>query len=661
MIPMVEALDPAARTIVQAMLENILKGSALALLVWGVMRCFPKADATTKSAAWGFSLLALLALLLIALGVPLMGDNAARHTVGTERIVVEMPAAPADASESQPPQRVIATIPAPATAGVDPAAAIERPFLELSLPAPWPAVLLFSLLSIAAFNILRVGWSYVGLQQLKRNSWPLDAALEERLSHWQEVLGKARPIRLRASKDISTPLLAGLKDPTILIPEDMAHALSETELDYVLVHELAHLRRRDDWFNLFQAVTEALLFFNPAVRFISSQIGVQREISCDDWVVKVTGDAKPYAACLTRLARLSLARARYFPAASAVAHKSHITRRIEMLLDSRRNPNPRFSRSRLLSLCVGMVAVIAPLVFTSPVISLPGSQEVNKDLTEIVQHTIYGTYPEEERVEILLAIGPACLRDAALKTAYFEAVDSIADDENLRTLLSGLLASSWLGRDLRGELLEAAHQGFSAEDRLAAFLVDNAEYFLGEKALRQQIHRIAKDMASATNRELVFAELPGVATESTGGTSSDSPSQAVAQHRHSHVEDGDAPPSDAQFERYLADLASQDPRARATASFKLGQLRQSAVPAIPQLIDLLVDESLVKRDEALTSRWWGASWENRADTSPAEEASKALLYIGREIEEPLRQALLDPAWEGKERASWALKMVSQFD
>src|SRR5687768_1568715 len=96
-----------------------------------------------------------------------------------------------------------------------------------------------------------------------------------------------RRVRLRSSGQIATPrvLVAGFNNPVILIPQSLVAQLSLSELNQVYLHELAHLRRWDDWTNLAQQLLTAVLFFHPAVLWICRQLDLEREIAFDDWVI----------------------------------------------------------------------------------------------------------------------------------------------------------------------------------------------------------------------------------------------------------------------------------------------------------------------------------------------------------------------------------------
>jgi hypothetical protein len=81
--------------------------------------------------------------------------------------------------------------------------------------------------------------------------------------------------------------------------------LKDDDLDQIVLHEYAHLRRRDDWTRLAQALVRAVVGFHPAVLWIGRRLDLEREAACDDFVVRRTGAARRYAACLTHAAELA--------------------------------------------------------------------------------------------------------------------------------------------------------------------------------------------------------------------------------------------------------------------------------------------------------------------------------------------------------------------
>jgi beta-lactamase regulating signal transducer with metallopeptidase domain len=194
------------------------------------------------------------------------------------------------------------------------------------------------------------------------------------LRQFEEVLkvyGGSRRVRLCASSDVGVPLAAGLWNPVILIPESLPEHLSEEEFRQVLVHELAHTRRWDDWTNLVQKLAEAVFFFNPAVLWIARQLNLEREIACDDWVVSMTGAARPYAVCLTKLVELGAFSRGPQLAHGAVTRKRQISHRIESLMSRKRAGSPRFSPAGVLA-SSGALAVVAVLAANVAPIAVAG-------------------------------------------------------------------------------------------------------------------------------------------------------------------------------------------------------------------------------------------------------------------------------------------------
>lgn len=143
-------------------------------------------------------------------------------------------------------------------------------------------------------------------------------------------------------------MAVGLWRPAVLLPERMVGLLDREEVTQVGLHELAHLRRLDDWSRLFQELVRVVWWPLPMVWWIGRQLDLEREIACDDWVVAQTGQRRAYARCLTRLVELSLWGRDRALAVGAAAGKSQIAVRVGLLLDRARVQNPRLSRPGLL-------------------------------------------------------------------------------------------------------------------------------------------------------------------------------------------------------------------------------------------------------------------------------------------------------------------------
>lgn len=127
------------------------------------------------------------------------------------------------------------------------------------------------------------------------NPWPA------RLVELAEKAGVRHAIELVESALVEVPTVIGWLRPVILLPACALVGLSPDQLEAILVHELAHIRRCDYLINLLQVVIETLLFYHPAVWWISARLRQERENCCDDLAVMVCGDRLGYARALTRL------------------------------------------------------------------------------------------------------------------------------------------------------------------------------------------------------------------------------------------------------------------------------------------------------------------------------------------------------------------------
>src|SRR4029078_7671312 len=157
-------------------------------------------------------------------------------------------------------------------------------------------------------------------------------ALVLRVEKLCERLGITRAIRLLESTAIDVPLVVGAIRPVIVVPASLITGLTPLQLDMLLAHELAHIRRHDYLINLLQTVLETLLFYHPAARWISDRAREERENCCDDLAVAMCGgDAGQYTSTL-----LVLEESRHQGFGLAAARTSgSLLRRAERLITGR--------------------------------------------------------------------------------------------------------------------------------------------------------------------------------------------------------------------------------------------------------------------------------------------------------------------------------------
>ena len=128
---------------------------------------------------------------------------------------------------------------------------------------------------------------------------------------WQHIVARlsrrlhiARHVRLLESTLVEVPTVIGWIKPVVLLPASALAGLSPQQLEAILAHELAHIRRHDYLVNLLQTLVETLLFYHPAVWWLSRRIRVERENCCDDLAVSLCGDPYTYAKALADLEEL---------------------------------------------------------------------------------------------------------------------------------------------------------------------------------------------------------------------------------------------------------------------------------------------------------------------------------------------------------------------
>ena len=154
---------------------------------------------------------------------------------------------------------------------------------------------------------------------------------QDRLRALAARLRVTRPVALLESCLAETPVLIGFLRPAILIPAGLLAGLAPDQLEAILLHELAHIRRHDYAVNVMQSLVEGLLFYHPAVWWLSNAVRAERENCCDDAVVALRGDAVSYAAAL---AALEERRSASQPALAATG--GNLMNRIRRLLEPNR-------------------------------------------------------------------------------------------------------------------------------------------------------------------------------------------------------------------------------------------------------------------------------------------------------------------------------------
>jgi len=232
-----------------------------------------------------------------------------------------------------------------------PSEATLQPAFHAAAALPW--VVSLWLIGMLLFGTRFIG-GFLHARSLRLSGHrPVVAALQERVRVLAVSMGIRHPVAVVESFDVTVPMVVGIIRPLILLPSAALIGLSSDQLESVLLHELAHIRRRDLWVNFIQGLVEVMLFFHPAVWWMSSRLRAERELCCDDAVLDRGTSGPVYARALLRLSEQRLRVAH-----SAAATDGSLHFRIERLIGEVGPPQRsiRGLAAAFLFCCVGLMS-----------------------------------------------------------------------------------------------------------------------------------------------------------------------------------------------------------------------------------------------------------------------------------------------------------------
>jgi beta-lactamase regulating signal transducer with metallopeptidase domain len=286
----------------ELLIASIWQGLLLTALAWAALKLAPGLRASTRFTLWLiiFTLVALLPC--IAAGQALFGSQ-------------------------------------PLLASSMPQAAFS-----LRLNTAWAFAIEGIWVLASLFSLARL---YAGARQMRmlsRSSVPVP--FHELDAEIQSVVVRAgsRPVEVRLSDAVDAPSVLGFFRPAVIVPRSLWNELAASDMKQIILHELAHLDRGDDWTNLLQKVLRALCPLNPALFWAERHLCLEREQACDDAVLDAAGNARAYATCLTNLAAHRLVKRAALLAPGFWKRHSELAGRVENILHRRRNLGPMLSR-----------------------------------------------------------------------------------------------------------------------------------------------------------------------------------------------------------------------------------------------------------------------------------------------------------------------------
>lgn len=309
---------PELQTLAQVFTERMLnaapEGMVLAGMVWALLRLIGRQNSGTRFAIWFLALLAIVALPFFA-----------GYGVG---------------------------------AANSPMIASANLHREIILSSSWANCLLAAWAVGAALLLVRLSVGLWRVRCYRCNCLQVDlASLDPTISAILREFASSRRVELCVSSDVASPAAIGFFRPAIVFPAWLLPQLSAGEIEVILLHENAHLRRWDHWTNLAQKFVKAVFFFHPAVWWIENRLTLEREMACDDMVLAQSASPRTYASFLITFAE-KLQDARGLALVQALVSRTRqMSLRVAQILDARR-PHRTGLWKPVLGVSVGLLAVV---------------------------------------------------------------------------------------------------------------------------------------------------------------------------------------------------------------------------------------------------------------------------------------------------------------
>ncbi len=325
---------------VAALLNTLWYAGAVVGLTWAILRYAPRVNAATRCWIWT----GVLGFLLVLPFLP--GAMKQVRTALTARQPATVAATPL---ARVPEPQVIDRDSTPITLTVD----------TSQRPNSWPLWLLATWMFAAVWQLTCLVRGVLSVRRLKAQA---GSHGEHFYSSWvsqtrDELKGRIRRgYQLLVSEKITSPVAVGYRHPAIIVPPDLLARLDESEKRDVLLHEMAHLVRYDDWLNLATRALGAILVLHPLAAIVMRHIEREREKACDDFVVAHTGSARGYVRSLARLHDLRWSAGTRLLAPGLLGRESLLGDRIESLLRHGRrfSTRPSFANLAVSALLLAM-------------------------------------------------------------------------------------------------------------------------------------------------------------------------------------------------------------------------------------------------------------------------------------------------------------------
>ncbi|MHC4537020.1 MAG: secretin N-terminal domain-containing protein, partial [Planctomycetota bacterium] len=450
------------------LLHFIWQAAAVALILTILLRLLRKSTANLRYiiACLALALIVLLPVItikLVPVSQPLTADHFTPAPAPTLLPIAEIP---------EPETIVIAKPYQPESVTVAPVIPLKQRVADTLEPA-LPYIVSGWIIGVFALSIWHLG-GWTQLQRLKRRMVKqVDSTLLNKLKVLTQKLKVKQTVQLMESALVQIPTVVGWLRPVILLPASALTGLNTEQLEAIIAHELAHIKRLDYLVNILQTVTEILGFYHPAVWWVSHKIRAERENCCDDMAVSISGDRVSYAGALASMEEIRASRGKLAVAASG----GNLFRRICRLLGNDSTDNTGLSWVPAATAILLIIALAIPTTLALTDKSDSMLTEIKTDI-QVEDDTLIATAHSEES------------QAADSK----ETADSQVEDERVlsahKLKLLGLAVAMYADdhdRQLPDTLKQLKPYIANKQDYL--WLQDNVEYALNEEETKYRPNR----------------------------------------------------------------------------------------------------------------------------------------------------------------------------
>src|SRR6202012_5849428 len=212
------------------------------------------------------------------------------------------------------------------------------------------------------FNTGQLVWARKKINHI-RQTMSIDVQMQLKVDQFVSMLNITDKVRFGLSKLVDAPCMMGYFKPVILLPFTLSTYLSAEEIEIIILHELAHIKRNDYLINLAQQAMSVMLFFNPFAQLINRIINKERENSCDDIVIEATQKPLVYAHALLKLEQTRQHDQQL--ALAATGKKYHLLNRIERIMKTKKqipSLRPALLATLILTISTCCIALLNPQI-----------------------------------------------------------------------------------------------------------------------------------------------------------------------------------------------------------------------------------------------------------------------------------------------------------